>query len=1193
MRGAKAPPKGGKMKINKRLLSFFLAVLMVFTTFGETVFAVSSSIDTKREKPTTEIEGRVEGNKEVFSFDLEEIKEEEAPKLEKRSLFRMMPFADRSTQDRADQGDTTVKVTATGLNGGKFNWDALPNKEFKITAHWTTTDGETHTKDLTPAITKADTFNYTVGWPVDGTMKGNASLVVDFYQDVKVRVLAAKSTSTPDGAKGLKFEIDLMELAEPRADVKYVDPYGRPLEKADLPAADATMPKVTAGELGTDVSVDLPKESGQINMRESEDIDEFELNAAENGLTFKVDGKGDQEKIKIDEKEYLVDISQPNPKEIGQILMVSQPDVVVPPTGDDGQPVEVADGYVRVTFDPTDKAQNKTKTVYDVKKRLTWEQAKAATPAVAEPKAPTPKDETNKFVAWLDNTAEEGKKKLSEKDGNVAETTFTADYEDKYTSDPVIPFEPKDPEKPGDKDDENIPTENPEDNKPIKRDEYVVVGFKVDPKDSGTLTLGKQENKAVISALVKKDTEWAKFTMPTTNDGNDYVFWHWDKAPAEKVADGQVRVAKFIKSGDEIDPNDKNPLPNGFHKVTVAKGTGIADDALFGKTYAVKEGDTLAKAKFPELKVTDAKQYKNPTWNVENPWTVAVEDEDLTFTANAVSAVFDKDNVTDMVVKTQPKLNYVEGNATEGKLDLSKLVVELTDKNGNKQDVPFEKLGEYGITPNPANGTELTVEGNNGKPVELTKDKLTANTDNLVVTKEQTPQSEKPTVKQPTEGDEKITGTGIPGSKIVVKDSNGDEIGSTTVKPDKTWEVTVPGAEPLVKDEEIVVTQTETGKSESEKETATVKGKEESDKPIVNQPTEGDDKITGEGKPGAKIVVKDKDGNVIGETEVNDKDEWEVKVPEDKPLNKDDKITVEQTEKGKKPNTEDTTVKGKETPTPQEPSVTYPDTNIDKGETKRVTPDIKGKDGKTTTPESTPEVSQPGHGLIVTPNKDGSIDVTVPKDYDGPGTITVDVTVRVDGKDINTTLTIKVNSGDDSHRPEHDGGDIFDGLFKRHDYTPTYPVKTVVPEKTKEINKLWYIFHIDEYDYEEVRNYNSTSHKMDVTPVIRNERTMLPLRYVAEAINADVIWNAETRTATFTKDGLTASIQIDSDEIVLSNGKTVKMDSKPLNINDRILVSVVNVANVFGLTNGNTLDGVDQDIEWDHDTRTATIYIRR
>lgn len=168
------------------------------------------------------------------------------------------------------------------------------------------------------------------------------------------------------------------------------------------------------------------------------------------------------------------------------------------------------------------------------------------------------------------------------------------------------------------------------------------------------------------------------------------------------------------------------------------------------------------------------------------------------------------------------------------------------------------------------------------------------------------------------------------------------------------------------------------------------------------------------------------------------------------------------------------------------------------------------------------------------------------------------------------------------------------GIKIRDHYTPTYPVYVSVPDKgTKVIDTLWYIFHIDKYDYEEVRNNNSTSHKMDVTPVIRNDRTMLPLRYVAEAIGADVKWDPETRTATFAKDGLIATIQIDSDEIVLSNGKTVKMDSKPLNINDRILVSVVNVGNVFGLTNGNTLDGVDQDIEWDHDTRTATIYIRR
>ena len=115
---------------------------------------------------------------------------------------------------------------------------------------------------------------------------------------------------------------------------------------------------------------------------------------------------------------------------------------------------------------------------------------------------------------------------------------------------------------------------------------------------------------------------------------------------------------------------------------------------------------------------------------------------------------------------------------------------------------------------------------------------------------------------------------------------------------------------------------------------------------------------------------------------------------------------------------------------------------------------------------------------------------------------------------------------------------------------------------------------------------------MDVKPVIRNRRTMIPLRFVAEAIGVDVKWDNKTRTAIFTNNGLTAKIQIDGDEIVLSNGKTIKMDSKPLNINGRILVSVVNVANVFGLTNGNTQDGVDHDIEWNSEN-PGTIMIRR
>ena len=438
-------------------------------------------------------------------------------------------------------------------------------------------------------------------------------------------------------------------------------------------------------------------------------------------------------------------------------------------------------------------------------------------------------------------------------------------------------------------------------------------------------------------------------------------------------------------------------MPNGFHKVNIVKGTGVEDNALFGKTYAVKKGDTLAKDKFPEL--TAAAGYKKPAWNVENPWNVPVADEDVTYTASAISATFDKDNVTKMVVKTQPKLTYVEGSADNGKLDLSKLVVTLTDKNGNTQDVPFDKLGEYGITANPAHDSNVTVDGNNGKPVTLTKGKLTATTDNLTVTKENTPQaSEKPKVNQPYVGDEKITGKGVPGATIVVTDKDGNTIGTTTVNDDKTWEVIVPGAESLEKDEVITVTQTEKDKTPAD-ETATVKDKVQPTKPTIdnpaaknepgkdsttvtgktdpntevtvkdkdgneigkgksdpngnftietkpkqdpgtevtitpkggtpakaivtedgpnqsatpsiNQPTEGDNAITGRGTPGAEIVVTDKDGKVIGTTTVDPNGNWTVPVPTNRPLKPGETITATQTEKGKLPASNTTTVKAK------------------------------------------------------------------------------------------------------------------------------------------------------------------------------------------------------------------------------------------------------------------------------------------
>ena len=380
--------------------------------------------------------------------------------------------------------------------------------------------------------------------------------------------------------------------------------------------------------------------------------------------------------------------------------------------------------------------------------------------------------------------------------------------------------------------------------------------------------------------------------------------------------------------------------------------------------------------------------------------------------------------------------------------------------------------------------------------------------------------------------------------------------------------------------------------------------------PSITAPKAGDKEIKGKAEPNAKVVVELPDGTKV-ETTADKDGNFTAEVPEGKEPKEGETVKAVATVDGKKPSEEATATTVKADPTendtkisgdvkPVNPTDEKQDTGINvENKDKDTKISAKDEDGK----DVPAEIDGNGN-VVVTPGTDvdGPITVVV-EDPDLPGgktEVEVEVNGHEKGRDDNNNgkPSDNDNTGEnDGYRPGYGGSDIFDRLFRRHDYTPTYPVKTVVPEKTAVAtpvrDTLWYVFHINEYEYEVVRNGVVTKRLMDVTPVLRNNRTMLPLRYVAEAIGADVKWDAKTRTATFTKDGLTASIQVDGNEIVLSNGKVIKMDSKPLMLNNRVLVSVTNVANVFGLTNGNTLDGSDQDIEWQQEDKSATIYIRR
>ncbi|MFR7760109.1 MAG: stalk domain-containing protein, partial [Peptoniphilus grossensis] len=181
-------------------------------------------------------------------------------------------------------------------------------------------------------------------------------------------------------------------------------------------------------------------------------------------------------------------------------------------------------------------------------------------------------------------------------------------------------------------------------------------------------------------------------------------------------------------------------------------------------------------------------------------------------------------------------------------------------------------------------------------------------------------------------------------------------------------------------------------------------------------------------------------------------------------------------------------------------------------------------------------------------------------------------------------------------KPRPRTGNIFPKL-KNKDYNKnSIEVKTYLAKSKINDNKnkrLSHIINVLSGEYEIVKDGVSQKKRMDVVPVIKNDRLMLPLRSLAEMIGARVEWDSQTRIATFTNNALVAKIQIDGNEIVLSNEKVIKMDSKPLNINGRILVSLCNVGNVFGLTNGNTKDSIDQDIEWDETNKTVTINLKK
>ena len=101
---------------------------------------------------------------------------------------------------------------------------------------------------------------------------------------------------------------------------------------------------------------------------------------------------------------------------------------------------------------------------------------------------------------------------------------------------------------------------------------------------------------------------------------------------------------------------------------------------------------------------------------------------------------------------------------------------------------------------------------------------------------------------------------------------------------------------------------------------------------------------------------------------------------------------------------------------------------------------------------------------------------------------------------------------------------------------------------------------------------------MDAEPFIdANGRTMVPVRFVGEALAAAVDWDANTRTVTITKDATLIKLVVGS-QIITVNGAATTMDTAAVIRYERTFVPVRYIAEALGL-----------DVGWDGTTSTVLL----
>lgn len=99
----------------------------------------------------------------------------------------------------------------------------------------------------------------------------------------------------------------------------------------------------------------------------------------------------------------------------------------------------------------------------------------------------------------------------------------------------------------------------------------------------------------------------------------------------------------------------------------------------------------------------------------------------------------------------------------------------------------------------------------------------------------------------------------------------------------------------------------------------------------------------------------------------------------------------------------------------------------------------------------------------------------------------------------------------------------------------------------------------------------------DQPPIMRNDRTLVPMRAIFESLGAEVSWNNNTETVTAVKGNIILKLTI-GEKAIYKNGKKISLDVEPILLNDRTLVPVRAISESIGAN-----------VSWNESTNTVII----